>query len=74
MEEIAAGGDRCEFVVYSLIGLGGTLCTSLLAAPLGIVIGGSGLFLAATGACPTRRYEESGLGNLQRQDLSLTQL
>ncbi|WP_177197010.1 hypothetical protein [Dyadobacter koreensis] len=35
-----------------MIGLGAALSTSMIAAPIGIVVGGGGLFLAWAGACP----------------------
>lgn len=47
------GGNRCEYTVYGMIGLGAALSTSIVAAPLGIVVGGGGLFLAWAGACPS---------------------
>jgi len=72
MISVNAGGDRCEFVVYTMIGLGGIICTSGIGIPLGAVIGGGGLFLAMTGACPTKRYEVGVAGDLQKQNFSGT--
>lgn len=61
MEETLGGDARCETLVYGLMGLGAVLSTSIVAAPLGITVGGLGLFLAATGACPTKRLVEPGI-------------
>lgn len=48
------GGSRCEYTVYGMIGFGAVLSTSIVAAPLGIVVGGSGLMLAWAGACASK--------------------
>lgn len=50
IEELV-GGNRCEFYTWMLIGVGITLSTSVVAAPLGIVIGGVGAASYFGGGC-----------------------
>lgn len=50
MEDLI-GANKCEFFTWALMGLGATLCTSVVAAPLGVVIGGVGAASYFAGGC-----------------------
>ncbi|REA63593.1 hypothetical protein DSL64_03885 [Dyadobacter luteus] len=51
LEQTRAGDARCDTVTWTMIGMGTALSTSIIAAPLGIVIGGFGAALYFGGGC-----------------------